>query len=388
MHEMWIIARHEFLKLVSKRSFLFATLGIPILMVAFLGIMILIISQQRSDEPIGVVDQSGILAPRSEPIDDPDDLLELRHYLDEETARSALENGVIQAYYVIPSDYIQSRAVSLYYRDSAPDAIARRTLEAYIRVNLTSELPENVANRLVSGHKLTIRSMDGSREVTGTETDAMLTFLIPFAAGFLFILSVMTSSGYLLQVVSDEKENRTIEILVTSIRPSGLIAGKTLGLMAIALAQILIWIVSAFLVLWVAGQFLDIPPTISLPSTYLLIIGLFFLPAFALIAGVMTALGGAVTELRHAQQIAGVLNLFFMIPFFFLVLIMAQPNSSIVVALTLFPVTAFATIALRWGMSDIPTWQLILSWIFLFGSAIISMLVSTRIFRAGMLQYG
>jgi ABC-2 type transport system permease protein len=103
---------------------------------------------------------------------------------------------------------------------------------------------------------------------------------------------------------------------------------------------------------------------------------------------VMTAIGSAVSELRHAQQIAGFLNLAFMIPFFFIVLIMVQPNSPLVVGLTLFPVTAFATIALRWGLSDIPTWQLIVSWLILVITATISLWVSSRVFRSGMLHYG
>jgi ABC-2 type transport system permease protein len=385
MHELWIIARHEFLKLAGKRSFLFTTLGIPIMISAFVGIMILIVSQQQSDDPIGVLDYSGLMANRAVPPFDVDEILELRYYQDEQTARTAMTDGEIQAFFVIPSDYVQTRAISLYYADSAPGANARQTLEAYIRANLVSDLPEPVANRLVSGHTLTVRSLDGRREVAGQN---FLAFIIPFAAGFLFIISVMTSAGYLLQVISDEKENRTVEILVTSISPSGLIAGKTLGLMAVALTQIIIWIATALVVLWVASQFIELSLSKLIPLQYLLIVGLFFLPTYALVAGFMTSIGGVISELRHAQQIAGILNLVFMVPFFFIVLIMVQPNSPFVIGLTIFPVTAFATIALRWGLSDVPTWQLIVSWIILAASATISLWSSSRIFRAGMLHYG
>ena len=386
MHEIWIIARHEFLKLASKRSFLFSTFSIPILIAAFVGIIILVASQQHADGPLGIVDESGLLTPGMIPPPEAGDLLEVRLYPDEHAAGNALYNKDIQAFYVIPVDYLQTRAVSLYYLDSSPGGNPRQTLEAHIRANLTSNLSERISKRLVSGHTLTIRSLDGSREVTGS--DAFLAFLIPFAAGFMLIIAVMTSAGYLLQVVSDEKENRTVEIMITSASPEVLIAGKTLGLMTVALMQIAIWMITALLAIGVAGQFLDVPQNISLPTTYLLIVGVFFLPAYALIAGVMTAIGGAVTELRHGQQIAGIINIFFMVPFFFIMLIMVQPNSPFVIGLTLFPVTAFATIALRWGLSDIPTWQLIVSWIILVTSAIFSLWVSARIFRAGMLHYG
>jgi len=382
---MWIIARHEFSKLAGKRSFLFTTLGIPFMIAAFLGIMILVVSRQHSVDPIGLLDYSGLLAKQITPPDEAGVFLEVRFYQAEESARNALTGGEIQAFYIIPPDYLESRTISVYYLDSPPDTNARRTLEAYIRIHLSSDLPEPVTNRLVSGHNLTVRSLDGSREVAGQD---FLAFIIPFAAGFLFIMSVMASAGYMLQVVSDEKENRTVEIMITSISPEGLIAGKTLGIMAVALTQIIIWIVTALLAIWLAGQFIEMPQSLSIPVQYLLIVGIFFLPAYALIAAVMTAIGGAVSELRHAQQIAGILNLAFMIPFFFLVFIMAQPNSPLVVGLTLFPVTAFATIALRWGLSDIPTWQLIVSWTILVASAIFSLWASSRVFRSGMLHYG
>jgi ABC-2 type transport system permease protein len=385
MHKLWIIARHEFLKLAGKRSFLFTTLGIPILIAAFVGIMILIVSQQHSDDPIGVLDYSGLMSNRAVPLVEVGDILDVRYYQDEQAARNALTDGEIQAFFVIQPDYVLTRVISLYYLDFAPGPNARQTLEAYIRSNLASDFPEAVANRLVTGHTLTIRSLDGKREVSGQD---FLVFIIPFAAGFLFIISVMTSAGYLLKVVSDEKENRTVEILVTSISPDGLIAGKTLGVMAVALTQIIIWIATALLALWVVGQFLEIPQSLSIPLEYLLVVGIFFLPAYVLIAGVMTAIGGSVSELRHAQQIAGILNLFFMIPFFLIMLIMLQPDSPLVVGLTLFPVTAFATIALRWGLSDIPTWQLITSWVILAASATFSLWASSRVFRSGMLHYG
>jgi ABC-2 type transport system permease protein len=386
MHEMWIIARHEYIKLAGKRSFLFGTLGVPVLIAAFVGIMILVAASEHSDAPVGVVDHADILAKGVVPSGGTGDFLELYNYPDESAARAALEAEEIQAFYVIHANYQQYRAISLYYLDSSPEGNALRTLEAHIRANLTSDLPEEIANRLTSGHTLTLRSLDGSREVTGSE--AFLAFLVPFIAGFMFIMAVMTSAGYLLQVVSDEKENRTVEIMITSISPERLIVGKTIGLMAVALTQIVTWIVTALIGLWVAAQFIEIPQNLSISGSYILIIGIFFLPAYVLIAGVMTAIGGAVTELRHAQQIGGILNLVFMIPFFFIMLIMLQPNNPIVVGLTLFPATAFATIALRWGLSEIPSWQMITSWIILVASAVFSLWASSRIFRAGMLHYG
>ena len=118
------------------------------------------------------------------------------------------------------------------------------------------------------------------------------------------------------------------------------------------------------------------------------VIGAFFLPGYALVGGIMTAIGSAVTEHRQGQQIAAILNMIFMAPFFLVALLMAQPNSPLMVALTLFPLTAFLTVVLRWSVSIVPWWQLAVSWVLLVAAAGLSLWGSARVLRAGMLRYG
>ena len=93
----------------------------------------------------------------------------------------------------------------------------------------------------------------------------------------------------------------------------------------------------------------------------------FFVPTFALIAGMMIAVGSMVTETRQGQQIAGALNMLFTLPFFFIVVFFSAPNSPLATALTIFPTTAFLTIALRWSMTTIPMWEMIVSWVLVIG---------------------
>jgi ABC-2 type transport system permease protein len=118
------------------------------------------------------------------------------------------------------------------------------------------------------------------------------------------------------------------------------------------------------------------------------VIGAFFVPGYTLVGGLMTAIGSAVTEQRQGQQIAAILNLIFMAPFFLVALVLAQPNSPLMVAMTLFPPTAFLTVALRWSISVVPWWQLAASWLLLAAAAGLSLWGSARILRAGMLRYG
>jgi ABC-2 type transport system permease protein len=285
----------------------------------------------------------------------------------------------------MPEDYMQSGRIRVYYWKDAPGEVARGAFETFVRTSLAADLPQEVRARVLEGVSLTVRSADGRREVS---TRNIADFVLPFAAGFFFVMAVMTSAGYLLQAVTTEKENRTMEVMVTSLTPEELISGKALGLMTVSLSQLLVWSLTIVVGLIVGARFVEQLQGISVPWALLGIIALFFLPSFALVAGMMTSIGSAVTETQQGQQISGVINLLFVAPFFFLALILANPDSPVVIALTLFPTTAFITVTMRWGLTVIPLWQLVLSWLLLVGSAGLSVWAAARILRAGMLRYG
>jgi ABC-2 type transport system permease protein len=92
--------------------------------------------------------------------------------------------------------------------------------------------------------------------------------------------------------------------------------------------------------------------------------------------------------MQQGQQIAGMLNLLFILPLFSVILIFENPGSPLVVFLSLFPTTAFLTISLRWGVGTVPLWQIGASWLILATTAGLMLWTAVKIFRAGMLRYG
>jgi ABC-2 type transport system permease protein len=381
MHNFWLIARHEYRKIVNRKGFLISMIGIPLLIVVIIGVSIVVNVANTDNRPVGYVDAAGVIISEQDSKAD----IKMIAYPDEASAQLALQAQDIQAYYILPAGYPHIKEAELVYWTDAPSTDTREAFTRFIRQNLASTMPPAIQTRLIEGSHLTVRSMDGRREIGDS---SFISFILPFFASFLFIFVVMSSAGYLLQVVADEKENRTVEILLTSLSPEQLIGGKAVGLMAVALTQIVVWLSTIIISLLVAGQFLDWARITGVPWDFIGIIILFFIPSFALIAGIMTAIGGSVSELRQGQQIAGILNMLFILPLFFLAVIMTSPNSPLVMFMTFFPTTSFVTIGLRWGMDFVPVWQLILSWLLLVTSAVLSVWASARIFRAGMLRYG
>ena len=388
MPKLWVVAKHEYAKITRKRSFLFGTLAMPLFFVVIMALTIVVVVATEDQRPIGYVDQAGLLkAVTSFPANDDDDPnpVELLAFADEAQARAALDSGRIQAYYVLPADYLNSHDVRLYYWDKQPRSSAQRRFDNLMRANLTTSLPADVAVRAQKGIDLTARSADGRQEVGG---QSFVTLFVPFFIGLFFSIVVLSSGTYLLEAVTDEKESRTIEVMTTSMTPGQLIGGKAVGLLAVALTQIGILLATIVVGVMIGAQFIEALHGLSIPWSMLLTLALFFLPTFALIAGLMLAVGSMVTETRQGQQIAAALNMLFTLPFFFIIVFFTAPNSPLATILTIFPTTSFLTIALRWGMTTIPLWEMIVGWGLVTASAVFAVWAASRIFRVGMLRYG
>ena len=387
MPKLWVVARHEYVKITRKRSFLLGTLAMPLFFVVIMALTIVALVAGEDQRPIGYVDRAGLLKTvTSLPPDarDGPNPVELLAFANEGQARAALEAGRLQAYYVLPADYLTSHDVQLFYWDKQPRGAAQRRFDNLVRANLAAALPAEVAARAQQGINLTARSADGRQEMGG---ESFVNFFVPFFIGLFFSIVVLSSGTYLLEAVTDEKESRTIEVMATSLAPGQLIGGKAIGLLAVALTQIGILLITIVIGVLVGAQFIEALRGLSLPWSMLLTLAWFFLPTFALIAGMMLAVGSMVTETRQGQQIAGALNMLFTLPFFFMVVFLSAPNSPLATILTIFPTTSFLTIALRWGLTTIPVWEMIIGWVLVTVSAVFMVWAAARIIRVGMLRY-
>jgi ABC-2 type transport system permease protein len=361
-------------------------LAVPLGIVALIGLAILVEKLGENNSPLGYVDHAGTLdATVQADLPDADDRIEIRAFPDIETALVALEREEIQAFFVFPPDYLQTLRTDLYYLEEPPDEDVWGEFDDFVRRNLIAALPSEVQQRVFEGLDPTLKDISSHREFS---KNSIINVVLPFVASMFFFIATMSAAGYMMRVVADEKENRTMEVMVTSVTPGQLIGGKAAGLLAASLTQLSIYILAVIVGLKIAAPYVQELQQAAVPWMYLGVIALFFFPAYALISAVMIALGGAVTEIDQGQQVAGVLSLIFMIPLFLIGLLFANPAHPAIVALSLFPPTAFMTISLRWGLGTIPTWQLGVSWVLLVAAAAFMVWAAARIFRAGMLRYG
>ncbi len=386
MRNFWLIAKQEYRRTVVRRGFVILTAAIPIGMIALIALAILVEGMGADKRPIGYVDPSGTLDPGVQArMPDSGSSVQIRAFPDQETALVALESEEIQAFYVLPDDYPQTLHTQLYYLEEPPSEEVWADFDDFVRLNLLAAMPQEMQTRLFEGPDITVHDIASNREFSES---SIINVILPFVATFFFFFATMSAAGYMLGVVAGEKENRTIEIMVTSVTPGQLIGGKTLGLLAAALTQLGIYVLAAIIGLAVAAPYVPELQRVVVPWGYLGIMALFFFPTYVLISAVMVAIGGAVTEVQQGQQLAGLLNLVFMLPVFLISILFENPGHPIMVFFTLFPPTSFLTVSLRWGLGTVPMWQIGAGWMLLVAAAVFMVWAAARVFRAGMLHYG
>lgn len=387
MSKIWLVFLYEYKRHVMRKRFIFALLSMPLMVLLLVGLGFISVYVQYNSTPVGYLDPANVLPNARQVPPQKDEMfksVEIIRYNTEEAARQALSAGQIQAYFVLDANYLQNGQARMVTKGKVANN-ATSDFTQFLRYNLLSREPAAVAERLSAGSVVTIRSADGAREFNENN---FMGVIAPLVAGVLFMIAVNTSGGYLLQAVVEEKENRTMEIIITSISPNQLMAGKILGNLSVGLTELAAWIGFALVGVLAAQRLFDWGANLSLSGDYLLLILVTFLPAFVMVAALMGAIGAVATESREAQQIAGLFTLPIMIPYYFVSAIIMNPNSALSVGLSLFPLTAPITLPLRQAFTNVPAWQITVSVGLLVLFAVGAVWLAGRIFRMGMLQYG
>src|SRR3990172_892865 len=398
MRKMWRVAAYEYRRLVFRKSFAFALLSVPVVLALMVGLGWLIDSMENNSAPVGYVDHAGLLA---DPITVPHaegsafgpgnpDPVALIPFETEDAAHAALLSEDIQAYYVVTENYFATNRVELVYVEP-PGENATDQFWDFMQINRLADLPPEVARRVVAGSYLIVRwpeDMPGG----GREFDERMILgnFIPAFAGAAFIMLLLMLSGYLMSAVAEEKENRTMEIVVTSISPNQLMAGKVLGISAVALTQIVAWSVLIGLAIEVGGRQLGVGVLQGLSLnpqliTQLAIVGV---PTFVTFAALMVALSATVAGAHEAQQFTGLFALPMWAPYWLAVVIIQDANGPLATGLSFFPLTALSTFSLRIVFTPVPFWQVAAIALVQVVCAAGAIWLAARAFRLGMLRYG
>jgi len=390
-----LVARREYLRTVRRRGYIFGTLLLPIGIAVLMGVSVFFSTSGfegtdgEASGTIVVVNESDVT------INEFQTALASLETTTEQDAAARLQSGEISEYYVVPAGFREDGVVTRVETGSGFD-ISRlegaENNEALLRYVVRDALlreagvPDEAIARVLQGVSVNVVTVEGE-EVSGADIAAGIALPMVFVA--IFMISIFMTSGYLLQSVTEEKENRVVEIVLSSIPATPLMAGKVLGLGGAGLTQVGVWVLSALVAIpLLSSQVPDLGP-IELDLTMLVLALTYFILGYLAYGAIFAAIGAIAPGNREAQQYSGFLGFAAAMPFIVFSVFLSDLSSPVVLALALFPLTTPTAMLIVLGISDGIPWTLVgasLTTLSLF--AVLATFASARIFRATVMLYG
>jgi ABC-2 type transport system permease protein len=394
MHNVWLIARREYLERIRTKGFIVATVLIPCLMGVFVFGSSFLASHARTSSHIAVVTNDAAFAADLQKqlqagnqsdmtVDIATPSPEARVALDKQLHdKSASLAGYL---WVTPGASTGERAKFSYKARSAGDIATREALETSIRSVLTRE---RLTDRGMASTD--IDALTAPIVIYTSETgDTAVAFGAAYLLFFLMYMVIMLYGMNTARSIIEEKTSRVFEVLLATIKPEELLAGKIFGVGAVGLTQIGVWMLAAAVLSstsLAAGLIGSGHAPVSLAQIGFFV--LYFVFGFLLYSSIAAALGAMTNSEQELQQ----LNMFLVMPLAFCMVmilpIVRAPDSMLARVVSLIPFCSPLLMNFRISLTQVPAWQIWLSIVLMSLTIAVILWVSARIYRVGILMYG
>ncbi len=413
MRNTWLVIKREYTERVRTRAFIIFTLLMP----AIVGGIVILPAKLASMKTAGqhhivvVTSDSGLgeavrqqltkkdepakqaeLGDRQEPTGNY--AVEVNTSPTDETRKrltAQVSDGKLDGYVWLSDEALKARKFN-YLTKNSSDFIESSTVRRAVSAAITQQ---KLAARGIAGEELkdilADIDMDTVRIEKGQESKAssMAAFFLPFALMMLIYMTVIIYGVSVMRSVLEEKTNRVVEVLLSSIRAKELMAGKILGVGAVGLTQMLIWatmgVVASLPTVVAARPYLA---EINIPIVVYIFFPVFFLLGYVLYSTMYAAIGSMVNSDEEAQQMQWPVLMPLILCTVFAMAVIRQPNSSLAFWASMFPLTSPIVMFVRIVSQTPPMWQIALSIFILLATIYGLVALCSRIFRVGILMYG
>lgn len=410
MNKIFLIIEREFLNRVGKKSFLVATILIPLIFPAIITVLVYI--NKKSTEGaekhvIYYVDESKLFHPdtsryRFKPFNGTI-----------EEAKEAYKHTEDLGLLYIPQVDIRDPKGIILYSQGQPtmedESSIRSMLSRQVKDLRMERLHIRKATLDSLNEDVTVGSINLTPEGTEKKSNTVVKYMIGMIFGILMYMFIFIYGAQIMQGIIEEKTSKVVEVIVSSVRPFQLMMGKILGLATVGLLQFLIWIILMTTLTVLSLKFVGVTPgqaamgetaqasdsmavvaeVMDQPWGFIIFCFLFyFLGGYLIYGALFAAVGSAVDSPAEAQQFMFPVTLPMLISYLSLfIFILSEPNSPVSIWLSIIPFTSPIAMMGRLG-SDVPLWQLGLSMVLLIGGFIFTTWVAGRIYRVGILMSG
>lgn len=422
MNKLWLIIKREYLTRVTRRSFILATLLTPLAMGLFIVVITVIFSYKGDDSKrIAVIDEGKILAGN---IASDGNIFFRKMDVDlEDLKQNLAEEGFNGILYLPPVDNVLDRSYDIYfYSDekltlNIEPVIIRGVGRALREYKITElQLDKRQLEALDTDIELEPRPISSEAESNTGKLASKIAAVMGFAMGFVMYLTVFIYGMMVMRSVMEEKTSRIVEVMISSVKPFQLMMGKIIGVGAVGLTQLAIWLILFPVILVVTSLIFGMDPSqMEAPAAagqmepeetqalalqiinelsnlnWWVIIPLFiayFLGGYFIYASLFAAVGSAMgDDLGEGQSLTIPITIPVLLAFYIMIASIEAPNSTLATWSSIFPLFSPIVMAARIPY-DPPAWQLIVSLLLLVGTAIGLVWLSGRIYRVGILMYG
>lgn len=401
-----IIISREYLERVKRKSFIITTILMPLLMLAMMVAPALIMALSGPEEQtIAVIDDSGVVAPR---LQNEGDIT----FIPVNTPLTDLKaDDNYQAILVIGKDVISEPDgnISLYTHGSPSmvteqfisgqlsDVIEDQRIRAYEIDNLRQILDEVNVDVQLQTYRL-----DKEEE---TATSSILSYLLGTFMMLILYMFIMLYGQMVMTSIIEEKNNRVLELVVSSVKPTDLMMGKILGIGAVAVTQILIWAVLLIgCSIWImpllstsVAQSGTADPAMiqavaqladpSFMGQLLIFMVLFLIGGYLFYSSIYAAIGSAVDNIQDASQLTSIAIVPIILALIISMSVVQDPNSALAMWTSYIPFTSPMVMMARVPFG-IPVWQSIVSLVILYVSFVGMIWLAAKIYRVGIFMYG
>lgn len=419
-----IIISREFKERVAKKSFIITTLLAPLLMVAMMaGPAIIMEFSTPSDKTIAVIDRSGIIYP--ELLKESRNLDYLKVVKTDVPVDSALKVEDYDGVFVVGRDIVTNPENATLYTHESGSIDMESTFNSVISQTVEDQRLKkyNIANldeildevKVDSGIK-TIRITDDGEE---KDVSSMVSFFLGIVMTFILYMFLIMYGQMVMTSIIEEKNNRVLELIVSSVKPTQLMMGKIIGVGLVAIFQIAIWAVIVCVMsglimpmilpeevmsevsMFNAGTFnastsgndpdmikaIAMVTSVGYIAKLFLYMALFLIGGFLFYASIFAAIGSSVDNVQDASQLQTFALMPILLAIIFSMSVGSDPNSTLAVWLSMIPFTSPMVMLARIPF-DIATWQIWVSLAILFVSFIFMAWFAGKIYRVGIFMYG
>lgn len=401
-----IIAR-EYLERVSRKSFIITTIAMPLLMLAAMAAPTLImLMSSPSERRIAVVDSTGEIAPLLH------DTSEITFVSTNAPLDSLRGDEDFEAILSIDAGFINEERPTATFLTRGAGSLATEEIISHQLSNAVEELRikaydiDNlleIMNEVQANVRLTTMRIDGENE---SETSSGLSYILGLIMDMMLYMFILIYGQMVMTSIIEEKNNRVLEIVVSSVNPTSLMLGKIVGIGLVAITQIVIWgVLIAIASGWCMPLLISIIPADASEEIPALsgimaqlsdagwlagLFGwmlLFFIGGYLFYSAIWAAIGSSVDNIQDASQLSSIATIPVIIGIAASMSVVQDPNSAIAVWASIIPFTSPMCMMSRLPFG-IPLWEIIVSLVLLYASFLLLIWVAAKIYRVGIFMYG